>query len=100
MTDKEFLEKLGKRIAKVRRANGLSQLDLCSKINMEKSNLSAIENGRQNATSLTLKRIAEGIGCEIGEFFDLLLTFTIKKRLPPHQTLFIFNSYKLTQTFF
>ncbi len=37
---------------------------------MEKSNLSAIENGRQNATSLTLKRIAEGIGCEIGEFFE------------------------------
>jgi len=72
MTDKEFLEKLGKRIAKVRRANGLSQLDLCSKINMEKSNLSAIENGRQNATSLTLKRIAEGIGCEIGEFFCLI----------------------------
>lgn len=69
MTDEEFLIQLGKAIAKARKENGLSQSELCAIVNMEKSNLSAIENGRQNVSSLTLKKIAEGIGIEVGKFF-------------------------------
>ena len=38
--------------------NSMSQQDVCSIIYMETSNFSAIENGRQNATALTLKKIA------------------------------------------
>ncbi|PCE62690.1 DNA-binding protein [Sediminicola luteus] len=72
MTKREeyFLKKIGRNIAKERRSKGLSQLDLCSIIKMEKSNLSAIENGRQNVTSLTLLRIANAIGVEVKMFFD------------------------------
>lgn len=69
MTDEEFLIQLGKRISKIRKEKGMSQVDLGSEINMEKSNLSAIENGRQNASSLTLKKIADAIGCEVRDFF-------------------------------
>jgi transcriptional regulator with XRE-family HTH domain len=69
MTDEEFLKQLGKQISKYRRKQGMSQSDLGSVINMEKSNLSAIENGRQNASSLTLKKIADALGCEVGDFF-------------------------------
>jgi transcriptional regulator with XRE-family HTH domain len=43
MTDHDFLIQLGKRIATLRKAKGYSQLDLGSIIDMEKSNLSAIE---------------------------------------------------------
>ena len=69
MTDQEFLIKMGKSIAKVRKDRGFSQNALCDLINMDKPNLSAIENGRQNASSLTLKRIADAMEVEVGVFF-------------------------------
>jgi len=37
---------------------------------MEKSNLSAIENGRQNPSSLTLKKIADALHVKVVEFFE------------------------------
>ncbi len=69
MTEKEFLKKLGKKIAQHRKASNKTLVDVCAVIDMEKTNLSAIENGRQNATSLTLKKIADAIGVEVAEFF-------------------------------
>ena len=70
MTDDEFIKLLGKSISKLRKEKGMSQLDLCSEIGMEKTNLSAIENGRKNISSTTLRRIADGLKCEIGELFE------------------------------
>ncbi len=67
--EQEFLRRVGKNIAKLRKSKGLSQLDVCAEIKMEKSNLSSIENGRQNVTSLTLLKIAKAIGVEVKEFF-------------------------------
>lgn len=69
MNDQEFLSKLGNRIAELRKAKGYSQLDLGSIIDMEKSNLSAIENGRQNPASLTLKKIADALNVKVVDFF-------------------------------
>lgn len=68
-TETEFLIRLGRKIAKIRKEKGFSQSDLGSHINMEKTNLSAIENGRQNAASLTLKKIADVLGCKVEDFF-------------------------------
>ncbi|RYH75531.1 XRE family transcriptional regulator [Flavobacteriaceae bacterium 144Ye] len=67
--EKEFLYNIGRNIARLRRRKGFSQLDICAEIKMEKSNLSAIENGRQNVTSLTLLKIAKAIGVEVSDFF-------------------------------
>ena len=69
-SDKKYLYTIGKNIARLRREKGLSQIDVCAEINMEKSNLSSIENGRQNVTALTLRKIAEVIGVEVKEFFE------------------------------
>lgn len=71
MTDseKKYLKAIGKRISKLRKANGFSQLDVCALIEMEKSNLSSIENGRQNFTALTLRKIAKAINVEVKYFF-------------------------------
>ncbi|NRB81602.1 MAG: helix-turn-helix transcriptional regulator [Saccharospirillaceae bacterium] len=71
MTDEEFLKALGANISKVRMEKSMSQQDLCSKIEMETSNLSAIENGRQNATALTLKKIGDALGVEVKELVRL-----------------------------
>ena len=68
--EKKFLKKIGRNIAKQRKAKGFTQLDICSEIKMEKSNLSSIENGRQNVTSLTLFKISKAIGVNVISFFD------------------------------
>lgn len=70
-SDKKYLKSIGRNIAKLRRKNKLSQLDVCAIIDMEKPNLSSIENGRQNPTSITLKKIANAIGVEVKEFFEI-----------------------------
>lgn len=70
MTEEEFLIQLGLAIAKARRAKGISQVDLSAQINMDQPNLSAIENGRQNASSLTLKKIADALGVGVKVFFE------------------------------
>lgn len=69
--EKIFLAQLGKNISRLRKEKKLSQLDVCAIVNMEKSNLSAIENGRQNATALTLHKIAQAINVPIQAFFNL-----------------------------
>lgn len=71
MDEKEFLQKLGANIARIRKEKGLTQLDLGAAIDMEKSNISTIENGRQNPSALTLKKIADAIGCEAKDFFEV-----------------------------
>lgn len=45
----------------------MSQRDVCSKLNFEKTYLSAIENGRQNITLLTCKQIAEALDVDMKE---------------------------------
>ena len=70
VSEKKYLYTIGRNIAKLRRKNGFSQLDICAEIKMEKSNLSAIENGRQNFTALTLRKIAKAIDVEVKDFFS------------------------------
>lgn len=70
MNTKEFLKDLGNKIAEQRKAKGKTALDVCAVIDMEKSNYSAIENGRQNPTALTLKKIADAIGVSVTTLFD------------------------------
>lgn len=69
-TEKTYLYTIGRNIARLRKQKKLSQLDVCAEIKMEKSNLSAIENGRQNVTALTLKKIADAIGVDVGDFLS------------------------------
>ena len=71
VSESKYLKKVGKRISHLRRKQGFSQLDVCAEIKMEKPNLSAIENGRQNPTTLTLKKIADAINVDVKEFFEV-----------------------------
>ncbi len=60
-SEKEYLKLVGENIARIRLEKGLSQLDVCAMVSMEKSNLSTIENGRQNITLTTLLKIAKAL---------------------------------------
>ncbi len=70
MSNDEFLKALGNNISKIRREKNKTALEICALINMEKSNYSTIENGRQNATSLTLKKIADALNVGVKEFYN------------------------------
>ena len=69
MEDKQFLKSLGERIAKIRRKQGLTQLDLASLTNMEKPTITRLEKGRTNPTSLTLLKISQALDVPVSKFF-------------------------------
>lgn len=69
--DKEYLFNVGRNIAKARKRNKLTQVDVCVELKMDKPYLSSIENGRQNPTLLTLKKLADAIGVEVEDFLNL-----------------------------
>ncbi len=69
MEEKQFLILLGQEIAKQRKKQGLTQLDLASLVNMEKPSITRIEKGRTNPTSLTLLKISKVLKIPISKFF-------------------------------
>ena len=62
MSDEEFLQAVGQKLKSIRESKGLSQVEVCAKLKMDKTYLSAIENGRQNLSLITLKNILEAMG--------------------------------------
>ncbi|WP_350205432.1 helix-turn-helix transcriptional regulator [Ekhidna sp.] len=67
--EREFLIRLGKRIASLREQSGLSSAETARRLYMERSNYSRIETGNTNPTSLTLWNLSKVLGCSIDEFF-------------------------------
>ena len=74
-TEKEIREriklnvKLGNHITEKRLAKKLSTADLAKLCFMDRPNLLRIEKGRVNTSIYILKRITEGLGMTLEEFF-------------------------------
>ena len=68
MEEKQFLIFLGQEIAKQRKKQGLTQLDLASLVNMEKPTITRLEKGRTNPTSLTLLKISKALNIPISKW--------------------------------
>jgi len=69
--DKKYLRQVGKNISNLRKENKLTQEEVCTELEMDKSYLSSIENGRQNPSLLTLKKLAGAIGVDTIEFLSI-----------------------------
>jgi transcriptional regulator with XRE-family HTH domain len=54
-------KKLGQNIKKIRISKGMSQGDICRALDMDRSYMSAIENGKKNITIQQLGRLAEAL---------------------------------------
>ncbi|HNP32165.1 MAG TPA: helix-turn-helix transcriptional regulator [Flavobacterium sp.] len=67
--DKSLSYKVGQRIKEIRTEKNISQQDLASKCNFEKSNMSRIEAGRTDPKLTTLERICKGLDVDITELF-------------------------------
>lgn len=64
-----LLGQLGKRIAYLRKQNGMTQLDLSIVTGIAKSYISDLETGNRNPTIMLLQTLASGIGITLEELF-------------------------------
>lgn len=62
-------QKVGKRIQEIRTQKNISQQDLASKCNFEKSNMSRLEKGNANATLSTLEKVCDALQVDFIELF-------------------------------
>lgn len=66
----QLSKKLGLRIRELRIANGYKQGELADLLNMERSNLTRIENGKQRPNDDNIIKLAEILNVEIKDLFD------------------------------
>ena len=63
MTD--TAKKLGLNIKRIREAKGMTQGDLCRKLDVDRAYMSNVESGKKNPTLATIERIAKALGVSI-----------------------------------
>lgn len=73
------LELLGETIREIRREKGLTQEQLADLCGMHRSFVIAVEKGRQNATTMTLIRIAAALRVLPAELFRRFNRQTMKR---------------------
>ena len=66
----EFLKAVGDRVRKLRTGRHISQEAFAKQLGYDRTYLSRVESGKQNITIGTLKRICDGLGVTVKEFFD------------------------------
>ena len=64
--DKALID-LGLRIKQLRKAKGLTQIDLAAKIGKDDRAIGRLENGRTNPTFKTLLEVAAGLEVSVSE---------------------------------
>ena len=64
------LQIIGNHIRTIRKSKHITQIELASKLNLDRTYLSRVEAGKQNLTIETLIKICEeGLGISLKEFF-------------------------------
>jgi len=66
----EELKIIGRNIVRIRKAKGMTQEDLCGAIEMDRSYISEVENGKANASITTLLKIAEALEVDISDLLQ------------------------------
>ena len=62
-------KRFGSNLSNIRVKKNMTQLDLATKCNLEKTTISRIENGRTNITLKTATNISIGLGVNLQELF-------------------------------
>lgn len=60
-------QKLGANIKRIRTKKKMTQGDICRKLDMDRSYMSAIENGKKNVTLAVLEKLATALDVSIDE---------------------------------
>jgi len=61
----QISKKLGQNIKSIRLRRKMSQGDICRKLDMDRSYMSAIEGGKKNITIQQLERLAQALGVSV-----------------------------------
>ena len=77
------MEKMNKRLRKIRRKAGMSQLEVARAVNMSRTGYAEIEHGVSIKTFEKLPRIAKALGCRIDDLFPEM---DEQENLPDPQT--------------
>jgi transcriptional regulator with XRE-family HTH domain len=65
-----MLGELGNRIQALRKDKGLSQQQLATEADLDRSYISAVEHGKQNVSFATLKGISDALGVGVAELIS------------------------------
>jgi transcriptional regulator with XRE-family HTH domain len=79
---------VGREIRRLREARGWSQAKLAGDTGMGVSGISQIETGARNPSAVTLSKIAEALGVEVGDLFPLGQP-RLPELVPPGQAYFV-----------
>jgi transcriptional regulator with XRE-family HTH domain len=71
MKDEVYLKKLGKKIAKLREAKGISQRGMSERLDTSNTHLRRIEAGEVSSSITNLKKIAEELGLTVSELVNI-----------------------------
>lgn len=63
--EQEFLDKVAKRIADIRRAKGVTQEKLAADTGLDRVAIANIETGKQRPTVTTVYKLALGLGVSV-----------------------------------
>ncbi len=67
--EKAFLEKVAKRLAQLRREQGMTQEQLADKSGLDRVAIANIETGIRRPTVTTVYRLAKGMGVKVEDYF-------------------------------
>ena len=63
----QISKKLGANIKKIRTKKKMTQGDICRKLDMDRSYMSAIESGKKNVTIGVLEKLAGALGVSVSQ---------------------------------
>jgi len=67
---KILLNKLGKNICRLRKAKGLTQVELANIIDKDQQSIQRLEKGNINPSVYYLSQLSRGLGIDLMELFD------------------------------
>jgi transcriptional regulator with XRE-family HTH domain len=68
--ERQFLDKLAKQIAKLRKSKGMTQEQVAAEAGIDRVALANIETGKRRPTVTTVYRISKALGIHIKNFFN------------------------------
>ena len=63
-------KKLGQRIKVLRAKAQISQEELASRADLDRTYINSVENGKRNISIVNIEKIASALKCSIKEFFN------------------------------
>ena len=71
MEDELYLERLGLKIYRLRKAKGMTQLDLAERLSTKNTQVRRIEQGKVNSSINMLRKIAKVLGVSVSELVNI-----------------------------